>query len=73
MDIFLAPFMRQKYPEEKLAFEWTYMLLSVLEENEKDNHLTLFHKILIGDVSMNESLVGWADMYLLLCILGITI
>eukprot|EP00057_Strongylocentrotus_purpuratus_P028960 XP_011683434.1 PREDICTED: uncharacterized protein LOC584063 [Strongylocentrotus purpuratus] len=50
MDIFLAPFMRQKYPEEKLAFEWTYMLLSVLEENEKDNHLTLFHKILIGEM-----------------------
>ncbi|XP_063951237.1 translin-associated factor X-interacting protein 1-like isoform X1 [Lytechinus pictus] len=50
MDIFLASFMRQKYPEEKLAFEWTYMLLSILEENEKENHLMLFYKTLIGEM-----------------------
>lgn len=50
MDLFFASFMKQKYKDEKLTMEWTYMLISILEEHEEDDHLMLFNQILKGDM-----------------------
>ncbi|XP_071495928.1 translin-associated factor X-interacting protein 1-like [Diadema antillarum] len=65
MDTFLATFMRQKYPDEKSCFEWTYMMVSILEENEEDNHLALFHQIIKGDMDeevYHQQLTNLADV-----------
>lgn len=50
MDTFFLQFMQQKYGEQRAAFEWTYNLVEICEQNEEDDHLKMFYTILTGEV-----------------------
>lgn len=50
VDTFFLQFMQQKYGEQRAAFEWTYNLVEICEQNEEDDHLKMFYSILTGEL-----------------------